>query len=169
MQRWRSESSSVPKEKQCQTCKQILPADQFARNKRKKDGLDFVCKQCSKRLREQYSIRWRKERAQRTSEDFTLFPAFEKACSICQETKPAVLFYTRKYSKDGYNASCMECDRERQRRYLERQKTRPKVTPENKRCSACKRLLPASAFNTCNQRNDGLNIYCRASMEKSMK
>lgn len=169
MEQWRSEGSSVPKEKQCQACQQILPAGRFAKNKRKKDGLDFVCKQCSKRLREQYSVRWRKEREQRTSEDFSLFPAFEKTCSICHETKPVVLFYTRKNSKDGYNASCMECNRERQKRYLERQKTRPKDVPESKRCSACKLLLPASAFNTCNQRNDGLNIYCRSCQNKKHK
>ena len=169
VQRWRDEGASVTTEKQCQVCRQVLPAERFARNKRKKDGLDFVCKQCSKRLREQYSVRWGEERARQDKEEFTLFPAFEKTCSICHATKPVVMFYTRKHSKDGYSSSCMECDRERQRRYINRQKTRPKVTPENKRCSACKRLLPASAFNTCNQRNDGLNIYCRACQNKKHK
>ena len=169
IQQWEKEGIPIPKEKRCQSCKQILPADHFTRNKRKKDGLDFVCKKCSRLLREDYNLRWSKERKSKIKDEFTLFPTFEKDCSVCHETKPLTMFYTRKNSKDGHNASCKECDRKLQRLYLEKQKKRSKVIPKTKICSACKRLLPASAFHKSNQRKDGLFIYCKDCQNKKHK
>ena len=169
IQQWEKEGATIPEEKQCQSCKQILSADHFRRNKRKKDGLDYLCKECSRLLLEQYSLRWSKERDSQKQIDFTLFPIFEKTCSICHETKPLTMFYPRKNSKDGCNASCKECNRKNQRLYIEKQKKLPKIIPENKFCTACKRLLPASKFSKSGQRKDGLYIYCRKCQNKKHK
>ena len=169
MQQWEQEGVAIPKEKQCQACKQIFPEDHFVRNKRKKDGLAYLCKKCSKLLREEYNLQWSKERESKIKDEFTLFPTFEKTCSLCHQIKPLTMFYTRKNSKDGHSSSCKECDRKLARNYLEKQVKQPKVIPKNKVCSACKRLLPASEFHKSNQRKDGLFIYCKDCQNKKHK
>ena len=55
----------------------------------------------------------------------------------------------------------MDCGRKSQREYNERIKASKKVVPETKFCTSCNKTLSSSAFNKCNQRKDGLNIYCR--------
>ena len=161
MEEWRKEGNILPKEKKCFVCKQILPANHFVFNRRKKDGLSSICKDCERINREKYAIRWEKKREQKGSEGFTLFPKFEKKCSQCGETKPLGMFPQSKNSKDGHNAYCKDCGRKSQREYNERIKTSKKVIPETKYCTSCNKTLPSSKFNKCNQRKDGLNIYCR--------
>lgn len=169
IQRWEEKGIIIPKEKQCQGCKQILPADYFRRNKRKRNGLDYLCKDCSKILREQYNQRWSEVRESKNKDEFTLFPAFEKTCSICHQTKHFTMFFKHRNSKDGYSSSCKDCDLKRQKTYIEKQKGLPKTTPENKVCSACKRLLSASEFNKSRERKDGLYIHCRECQNKKRK
>lgn len=169
MQQWTEESTTIPKEKQCQGCNKTLPLDQFRRNKRKKDGHDYLCKDCTKLAQEKYSLRWSKERESKNKDDFNLFPTFEKTCCVCHETKPLAMFYERKNAKDGHNASCKKCDLERTKVYIEKQKARPKIIPKNKVCSACKQLLPASKFNKSKHRKDGLDIHCKDCHNKKHK
>ena len=168
MQQWKEQPTITLKEKQCRACKRILPLDQFRKNKRKKDGVDYVCKACSKTLLDEYSKRWSEERTKQNS-DFTLFPTFEKACSVCNRTLPLTMFYTRKYSQDGHSSSCKECDLKRMNVYLKKQKTRPKIVPTEKVCSACNRRLPASEFNKSLHRPDGLDIHCKSCHNKKHK
>lgn len=169
IEQWQKEGTHGIEEKQCQACKRILPADQFVKNKRKKDGLAYLCRECSRQLREEYSFRWSEERKQKVKDEFSLYPSFEKTCSVCHQTKPLSMFYTRKHTKDGHSSSCKECDRKRERKYHERLVKQPKIVPENKLCTSCNRLLPASEFNKCNQRKDGLFIYCKDCQNKKYK
>ena len=161
MEQWKKEGNVFPKEKQCYLCKRILPSNHFVFNIRKKDGLSSICKDCEKIRREKYTIRWEKERKQKESEDFTLFPRFEKKCTQCGEIKPLRLFSPSKNSKDGRTSYCKDCGRKQQREYNERIKASKKIIPETKYCTSCNQTLPSSKFNKCNQRKDGLNIYCR--------
>ncbi len=161
IQQWGVDGKITPIEKQCPSCEQMLPADHFVKNIRKKDGLDYVCKECSKLMREHYTLLWSKERKSQNQMEFSLFPKLEKTCSICHKTKLLTMFYTRSNSKDGYNSSCKECNLKSQKLYIEKQKKSPKVIPENKVCSACKQLLPASKFNNSKHRKDGLDIHCK--------
>jgi hypothetical protein len=167
MQHW-VEERIIPTEKQCRSCKRVLPANQFRRNKRKKDGLDYVCIQCSKKLRLEYSNRWSKEREAQGTE-FSLYPTLEKTCSICKRTLPVSSYYMSKGAKDGYKSNCKECDLKRMKIYLEKVKVRPKIVPETKVCSICKQRLPASAFNNSRHRPDGLDIYCKACHNKKQR
>ena len=160
IQRWEKEVL-IPNEKQCHICKQILPTDHFVRNKRKKDGLNYICKKCSEILHEQYNLRWRKERESKTKDEFALFPKFEKTCSICHEAKSLAMFYTRKNSKDGYNSSCKECNLKKMKKYHMKIKKQHKKIPKEKRCHKCKQLLPSSEFQKSSIRNDGLDLYCK--------
>jgi hypothetical protein len=161
IEKWKKEGNVFPKEKECNRCKRVLSLDHFVLNKRKKVGLSSICKDCDRIRREDYAIRWEKERKQKKSEGFSLFPKFEKKCTQCGETKPLELFSPSKNSKDGRNSYCKDCGQKRQKEYHERIKASKKVKPETKYCSSCKRNLPSSEFNKCNQRKDGLNLYCR--------
>jgi len=79
------------------------------------------------------------------------------------------MFYTHSNSKDGHNASCKECNRKKARQHIEKLKKRPKIIPKTKVCSSCNRFLPASDFSKCNQRKDGLFIYCKNCQNKKYK
>lgn len=160
IRQWEKEET-IPNEKQCHICKQILPADHFVRNKRKKDGLNYTCKKCSKQIQEKYNLRWSKERKSKTKDEFTLFPTFEKTCIVCHEAKPLSMFYTRKNSKDGYNSSCKGCSLKKMKKYQIRIKKQHKKVPKEKRCNKCKQLLPSSEFQKSSFRNDGLDLYCK--------
>jgi hypothetical protein len=169
IEEWRKEGNVLPKEKQCYGCKRILPANHFVFNKRKKDGLSSKCRDCEREKREEYTIRWEKEREHKESQDFTLFPKFEKKCTQCSETKPLKLFSPSKNSKDGHTSYCKDCGQKRQREYNERIKASKKVIPKTKYCTSCNQTLPSSKFNKCNQRKDGLNIYCRNCSNKKQR
>jgi len=161
IQQWEKEGVPIPREKQCQSCKQILSVDHFVRNRRKKDGLSYVCKKCLKLLREQYNLRWSKDRESKIKDDFTLFPTFEKTCSICHETKPLTMFYTHKNSKDGYSSSCKDCNLKKMKIYQMKIKKQHKTIPKEKLCHKCRQLLPSSEFQKSNIRNDGLDLCCK--------
>lgn len=169
MQQWKEQGNVLPEEKQCIHCKRVLSADHFVFNKRKKDGLSSVCRECEKEKREQYKQKWEQERKKKDQQGFTLFPTFEKKCSQCGQVKPLGLFGPSKNSKDGYASYCKQCGRKRQNEYNERIKSSKKVIPTVKFCSSCKQTLPASEFNTCNQRKDGLFIYCKTCQNKKNK
>jgi superfamily II helicase len=40
--------------KKCKICKQLLPLEQFSKNKNTKDGLHYICKQCVKHKSKKY-------------------------------------------------------------------------------------------------------------------
>ena len=166
MEQWKKEGNVFPKEKQCYICKRVLPADNFVFNKRKRDGLSSTCKDCEKLRREKYNVKWEQERRKKDVEGFTLYPKFEKICSQCGKIKPLGMFSPIKNSKDGYSSYCKDCGRKLQNKYNERISASKKVIPNTKYCSSCNKTLPASEFNKCNQRKDGLNIYCRKCSNK---
>lgn len=37
--------------KECRDCKEVLPREQFAKNKARKDGLDIRCRECRRKFR----------------------------------------------------------------------------------------------------------------------
>jgi hypothetical protein len=169
IKQWVKEGNVLPKEKRCCRCKRVLSSDHFVFNKRKRDGLSSSCRDCEKLKREEYIIKWEKERKQKETERFTLFPKFEKKCTQCGQTKSLGLFFPSKNSKDGHTSYCKDCGLKHQNEYHERIKASKKVIPETKYCTSCNKTLPASKFNKCNQRKDGLNIYCRDCSNKKQR
>jgi len=160
MERWQKERQhKAISEKQCIACHQILPISHFSKNKRLKDGYTSLCKDCNKAIQQRYRKRWRKERENQN--EFTLFPTLEKTCCVCKRTLPFSMFYVRNGAKDGHNASCRECDLKHAKIYNAQRKTRPKITPKEKICTACNQLLPSSAFNKSSIRSDGLDSLCK--------
>lgn len=125
--RWQYEKK--PMEKQCMHCKRILPASEFSKSRKARDGLLYMCKNCAAKYYHEMKARWAEERA-RSQKDFTLFAITEKTCRICQQTLPLSAFYHRKESRDGLTASCKVCDAKRAKQKSKQRKARPKVIPE---------------------------------------
>ncbi len=127
--RWQNEEK--PLEKQCTHCKKILPASEFSKHRKAKDGLLYMCKDCATTYYHNLKTQWAQDRA-RAQTDFTLFAVTEKTCRTCQQTLPLSSFYHRKESRDGLNPSCKACDAKRAKQKSEQKKTRPKSLPEKK-------------------------------------
>ncbi|MCU0850516.1 MAG: hypothetical protein MUC80_04475 [Candidatus Thermoplasmatota archaeon] len=165
MQRWteeRSRSGSSLHDKHCPVCERTLPLSYFHRNKRRKDGYTSLCKDCALDRENSYIRRWTIERQQKDAgESFTLFPSFEKTCSLCHRTLPISMFYRQIRAKDGVNSSCKECDLKRVKIYRLKHLKQPKHIPVEKQCVKCNRLLPATAFNRNSTRADGLDSHCK--------
>jgi len=123
--RWQFEKQ--PLEKQCSHCERVLPAAEFSKSRKSKDGLLYMCKGCAVAYYDDMKTRWSKERA-RAQGDFSLFAVTEKACRTCQRTLPLSAFYHRKESRDGLNASCKDCDakRAKEKKKIKRPRGRPR-------------------------------------------
>jgi hypothetical protein len=168
IQKWQTERKAPPSEKQCRQCHRILPINNFRKNRERKDGFDYLCNACYKETMSTYITRWEKERKQKES-DISLFESFEKICTTCKRTLPLSMFYTKKYSKNGYTAACKDCIRKQSNEYLKRVKNQPKIIPKEKMCYSCKQLLPAAAFNRSLHTPDGLYIYCKTCSNKKQR
>jgi hypothetical protein len=128
--RWQHEEK--PLEKQCTHCQRILPASEFSKAKKSRDGLLYMCKACALEYYNDMKARWAQERA-RAQTDISLFAVTEKTCRSCQRTLPLSAFYHRKESRDGLNATCKDCDAREARQKNERRKARPKNIPARRR------------------------------------
>lgn len=64
-------------EKQCPTCKQVLPVEMFYKNKTKRDGLSSVCKHCHSRSQALWLANGGREKLK----------AYEKANSVSRKTR----------------------------------------------------------------------------------
>jgi hypothetical protein len=156
--RW--QHKKTPVEKQCTHCKRILPASNFSRTKKAKDGLLYMCKDCAATYYENMKTRWAQER-KKSEVDISLFTTMEKTCFKCNRTLPLSAFYHTKDSRDGLTASCKECDGKKAKVQSEQRKARPKIIPETKTCRLCQQTLPASDFGRNIQKHDGLDALCR--------
>jgi len=165
----RSQKEEIIDEKECIGCHRILPISSFNQNKRRKDGLTSSCKECEAKRLGRYMVKWKNERATKSDDDSILFPSFEKRCCVCNRVLPLSNFYTRPGSKDGFNASCKECDLKRAKTYRLKKKDRPKITSKEKLCKRCKRTLPSSMFHKNCDSNDGLSTYCGECKNKMHK
>lgn len=98
------EIASATGPRQCIRCKQVLPRDQFHKNKRNVDGLVHMCKDCNKRHARIY-IGKMKER----SKEQLPPPPETKRCHSCKLVKPASEFWMDRAVKDGLARRCSEC------------------------------------------------------------
>lgn len=85
-----------------------------------------------------------------------------KTCTICGQVRALDEFYVNKEGRHGRQATCKDCTRERQKRYI----LRPKAVPDEKRCSACGEVKPAAEFNRRNHVPTGLHPRCRECQTK---
>ena len=88
----------------------------------------------------------------------------EKVCLRCKITKPIAEYYQSKSdrTRDGYARICKDCNIKAVRHYYEIRKTKEKIVPNEKRCSAVPEVgyLPKEHFRKMIGSNDGLQPQC---------
>lgn len=101
-----------PAGKTCATCKEWKPASEYHRRRSGRDGLQSVCKDCSRQR-----SRKRVRRGHAAADPKT--PGRVKRCSGCGETFFVTEFYRNAASPDGLQHRCKACFKQH---YLDRRK-----------------------------------------------
>jgi hypothetical protein len=140
--------------KHCFSCKSNLPFDNFAKNPKKRDGLDGYCKKCN-------NERYKQNKNNKKIE------LSEKKCTKCDTIKDISEFYGRVGSIDGKTSECKDCcmdayrNRAENREYTE--------APDNKECLQCKKVLEIYNFGNKNDSPDGKMSYCKTCCSENAK
>jgi hypothetical protein len=112
------DAGNVPS-KYCSDCGEFRPVTAFTRDRRRRDGLAFYCRDHARRR-----VRESKERRQgppkhRHTLDIVV-PADHKWCPDCDTVKPLVEFPRTSASKTGRHTYCRPCHNARGRASLEK-------------------------------------------------
>ena len=140
--------------KVCSKCKSNLPFDNFAKNPKKKNGMDGYCKKCNN---ERYKQNKNKKKIELS----------EKKCTKCDTIKDISEFYSRVGSIDGKTSECKDCcmdmyrNRAENREYTE--------APDIKECLQCKKVLEIYNFGNKNDSPDGKMSYCKMCCSENAK
>jgi len=84
-----------------------------------------------------------------------------RRCNICGQEKPLTQFSKNKKGKYGRQYTCKECSREYQRQRREERKAKGVVVPQEKKCSLCGEVKPASEFYADITAANGLSSQCK--------
>ena len=99
----------IPTEKNCTSCKILLPLEKFYKDKTKFDGVGTKCKQCFLKVREE------------SSKNKTIISEYK--CKQCDTVKSIDNFGRNAKSVTGYKYTCKECTTKKAKeRYHERVK-----------------------------------------------
>jgi 5-methylcytosine-specific restriction endonuclease McrA len=159
--------------KLCPSCGIDKSLEAFYKNTQTPFGVSGWCKDCTKKkAKERYnseaSARKREQRRlvrQRQREiekDLLRKNLKEKPCRVCQTLKPVEAFSRSSTAKDGFQASCKECQRQygiKNRANKKRHDPDPNVT--HKRCTKCSERQPISQFARNSLAPDGYQYACR--------
>jgi len=129
--------------KVCRSCNIEKLISDFYKNQASKDGLQPNCKECCKKLRQEYYYRnWEKLKAKREAvkklkPSLTCSITQTKVCCICKERQSWSGFHKNKANKDGMERKCRACSsqlaRARRQRKLEEYRAKESKRRENKR------------------------------------
>jgi hypothetical protein len=158
-----SEEIKIPKEKRCIMCQRVLPASNFYKNRALKDGLHSLCKQCEKGRSSNYIKKWNEDRIDESIVE-------EMECVTCHRILPVSQFYRNKRNKSGLTSSCIDCEKKRATKYIERWSNERVLIVKDvdfslfpvfeKKCISCNRILGLSHFYKKQRSKDGLSSNC---------
>ena len=138
--------------KTCRTCQKKLSITNFNAYKSRNGKTHPDCRECyNKRSREKNKIPPKNPLPDR------------KVCNGCKKEFPISNFPTKGVGR--VHTRCKKCCKVSQQNLHERyKKRRPDeiTTPEEKKCSVCAKILPASKFGIMLTSKDGLRSYCKA-------
>jgi len=100
------------KQKKCTKCKKWKGENQYCRNRRSKDGLQWRCKECV--------LKYQRERNRKMGKGLKTYRRYEeyhrvvggvkqKKCTKCKRWKAESEFYKTKIYKDGMQFKCKAC------------------------------------------------------------
>lgn len=142
-----------PAMRKCVRCGKLLPLNEFAVDKRRRDGKASMCRECDNKRRRALPA---------------LIESKMKICTHCGKLLPFSEFYNDANRKDGKAPECKECFKIRIREYDARKCAAKKISKlpavipvQQKECSECGRLLPRSMFYNCSLTSDGKRSKCK--------
>lgn len=126
------EHASHVETKKCRKCGAYKPATEFGINRRNKDGLDILCKECRREYRRMDydrhgSLTWKITKLARKIWSFLNQPLWGKKCTRCKKVKSLEEFYVRNRKESGeilYHNICKECSRRLGREYYQKNRER---------------------------------------------
>jgi hypothetical protein len=141
--------------KQCRgSCRETKEVTFFNKNKRMKDRLEPICKDCRVAKRQKINLVHAAARATVT----------EKTCNNCGETKSVDHFTKDGGLADGFRADCNECrtkyrlgKAEEYSQFHQTQSTEEK----EKQCTVCKAVLPMDDFGYKKHKLSGKDSVCK--------
>jgi len=141
--------------KQCHgSCSETKPVTAFNKNKRMKDGLEPLCKECRVAKRQKVKLGHAAARSKVT----------EKTCNNCSETKTVDHFTKDGSLADGYRADCNECRAgyrlEKAEEYSQIHKTQEPELKE-KECLQCHDVKPIDDFGYKKHKKSGKDSICK--------
>lgn len=104
---------NTPKNKKCARCNKIKVAKEFDFDPLCKTGLKSWCKQCCSENSKKRKIKLKIEQKQ--------IPE-TKECSTCKQVKNSIDFCFDHTAKNGLNSRCRKCEREKARKYRQKNK-----------------------------------------------
>lgn len=90
--------------KRCSECRIVKAPDKFYSNSRCSGGIDYLCKQCRKKI----ATKWRSKHYYEPTKE-------KKQCRKCLDTKEPEEFSRNKANKDGLQSYCKACNAEYRR------------------------------------------------------
>jgi len=144
--------------KVCRTCKEEKSTDDFGAYKNR-GTFHPDCKKCfNKKAREKNAVAPEKPLPK------------TKVCNGCKKRLPIARFGSKGVGR--VHTRCRKCCAQSEQEYQSRNKARSPEeipTPKEKKCSACKKVLPASKFGPKLGNKDGLHYLCRECDAKKTK
>lgn len=145
-------------EKRCGGCREVKPADAFARHRRRRDGLNSVCRLCASA----------RQAANAARDDADIVTPAEKLCPSCARVRPSSAFHRDRAARDGLFSRCRECQKASTAAYLARNSARTEAelaavraeSADSHTCRACG-LSPALVeFYTNRSHASGWQTTC---------
>lgn len=93
--------------KRCSNCKVEKPFCEFAKDKRRKFGINSYCKSCD-------NLRKKKPLSQIKAKGLRLNTDTHKWCPSCENLLDRAIFYKSKSTKDGLHSECKSCHNQRE-------------------------------------------------------
>ena len=136
--------------KRCTICKQTKEFEEFNKNKSKKDGLNTLCKECSRRRSKQYykenpdkhkqEVRKRADKVRRESQSHILSYLQQHSCTDCGEKDPVVLEFDHVQGEKEFDISAAV------RRGISLRRIIKEIKKCEVRCANCHRRKTAKDF-----------------------
>ena len=97
-----------PNAKQCTGCERDLPAEAFARNRTRPDGLQVRCRECVAKYSAAHYRRRQEAKGKQVREKVDV-PTVHKLCRTCGEVKPHSDWHRNATASDGLSTRCKSC------------------------------------------------------------
>lgn len=153
--------------KRCAHCKEIKSKDNYVKNKIRKDGLNYQCKNCDKESK----IKGRNKNKEK-NKNLIINITEIKQCYMCKEIKTKNNFSKRLASVDSLEGFCKVCKKINKQKYInnliETNKSATFDPYKPKYCTKCNQFKNRDNFHENLAHPDGLQSRCKPCQNKTV-